>query len=694
MGRLHHARRRRRGQNASVGTDAVTIGRSAAAPSRIRRVGPAVAWTCGAIVAAIFVATLLVSGAPAPWDSVLKGLALLPLCVLIAAGRPEIAVGWLAFGVSGMFALQGLCAEAIEHGPGTLAPWAVLYLDRASALIVPVSWLALMLLPDGRLPSRRWRPVVVGVLVLQVALISAWCVLEGSAAAPDSTYRVAGENPIGVFPETWTGALDSAAFPILVGPQLLLLWAIVVRVRRAVGDERRRLVSMLGAVVLFVLALFLSDAAEGYSRVASDGLDVVGAIVLGAGLTAAVLRRRMHEVDVVIHHGLVYGVLTLTIAGVYVGLMAVLGALGEDLPPFGIGLVAGIVALVLLPLRGVLQRLLGRALYGDVRDPRAAVRRLTASVTEATTLDAVVDGLARATRTSLRAAAVTVEVQGRVAQTGTPGTGERIALPLRAGDDSVGTLQVVFPTARRVQRQERELLDELADHGGRAVHAVLMAEALLANRQLLVSAREEERSRLRRDLHDELGPTLAGLAMQLNGLQEVLASDPAAVAERLGRLEAATRDALDDVRRLSRDLRPPSLDELGLVGALERVAHDAGLALTVEGDRRVGGAVPAAVEVAAYRIGAEALVNVARHAGVGTASLRVARDDVALRLEVADEGTGTGRAPAGVGTLAMRERAQELGGRLSIHDRSGGGTIVAVWLPATRAGGESGRETA
>jgi signal transduction histidine kinase len=332
-------------------------------------------------------------------------------------------------------------------------------------------------------------------------------------------------------------------------------------------------------------------------------------------------------------------------------------------------------------------------LYGDVHDPRAAVRRLTENMTEATTLDAVVDGLARATRTSLRAAAVTVEVQGRVAQIGTPGTGEQIALPLRAGDDGVGALQVVFPAARRVQRQERDLLDELADHGGRAVHAVLMAEALLANRQLLVSAREEERSRLRRDLHDELGPTLAGLAMQLNGLQQVLASDPATAAERLGRLESATRHALDDVRRLSRELRPPSLDELGLVGALDRVAHDAGLALTIEGDRRVGGAVPAAVEVAAYRIGAEALVNVARHAGVGTASLRVARDDAALRLEVADEGTGTAGAPAGVGMLAMRERAEELGGRLTIHDRRGGGTIVVAWLPATRARGETGRGT-
>jgi signal transduction histidine kinase len=209
-----------------------------------------------------------------------------------------------------------------------------------------------------------------------------------------------------------------------------------------------------------------------------------------------------------------------------------------------------------------------------------------------------------------------------------------------------------------------------------------MAEALLANRQLLVSAREEERSRLRRDLHDELGPTLAGLAMQLNGLQQLLAIDPATAAKRMARLEAAARHALDDVRRLSRDLRPPSLDELGLVGALERVAHDAGLALTIEDDAGPGGAAPAAVEVAAYRIGAEALVNVARHAGVGSASLRVTREDDALRLEVADDGAGTGRAPAGVGTLAMRERAEELGGTLTVEDRPGGGTIVVARLPA------------
>jgi signal transduction histidine kinase len=653
-----------------VSTGAVTIGRPSAAASRIERVGPALAWACGATVAAILVATLLVGGGHPPWDAVLKGMALLPVCVLISAGRPGIAVGWLAFGASGMFALQGLATEVAERGNGTLAALALMYQDRASALIMPATWLALMLLPDGRLPSRRWRPVAAWVVFLQVTLITAFSLVEVDA------------NPIGVVPASWKAPIDAAAFPILMGPILLLVGAIALRVRRAAGDERRRLVSMLGAVVLFAIALFLSDAAEAYSPVAGDAIDVLGALVLGAGLTAAVLRRRMHDVDVVIHHGLVYGLLTLAIAAVYVGLVAVLGAVGEDLPAFGTGLVAGVVALVLLPLRGVLQRLLRRALYGDATDPHAAVRRLTETVTEATTLNAVIDGLARATRTSLRAAAVTVEVQDRVAQIGTPGTGEAIALPLRAGDDHVGTLYVVFPAARRVQPPERALLGELADHGGRAVHAVLMAEALLANRQLLVSAREEERSRLRRDLHDELGPTLAGLAMQLNGLQEVLASDPATAALRLGRLEAATRNALDDVRRLSRDLRPPSLDELGLVGALERVAGDAGLALAIEDEARSNGAVPAAVEVAAYRIGAEALMNVARHAGVGSARLRVSRDDDALRIEVADEGRGTGGAPAGVGTLAMRERAEELGGRLTIHDRHGGGTIVAAWLPA------------
>ena len=235
----------------------------------------------------------------------------------------------------------------------------------------------------------------------------------------------------------------------------------------------------------------------------------------------------------------------------------------------------------------------------------------------------------------------------------------------------------------------------LASHGGRAVLAVQLTEDLQRSRQLLVGAREDERARLRRDLHDELGPTLAALAMQLGDLQELIRSDPATVRDRLARLESAARQALDDVRRLSRGLRPPSLDELGLVGALVRAGEDAGL--LVETDATAGfetrdagqdgatalpalPALPPAVEVAAYRIGAEALLNVARHAGTGRARVDLDGSDGTLVLRVSDHGRGAAGAAAGVGTLAMRERAEEVGGTL--HVRSGGeGTVVEARLP-------------
>ncbi len=214
------------------------------------------------------------------------------------------------------------------------------------------------------------------------------------------------------------------------------------------------------------------------------------------------------------------------------------------------------------------------------------------------------------------------------------------------------------------------------------MHAVQLADALLTNRQLLITAREAERSRLRRELHDELGPTLAGLAMQLGGLQEILRTDPAVASERLARLEAAARHALDDVRSVSRRLRPPALDELGLVGAVVRAAEEAGLALDPQVDALPD--LPAAVEVAAYRIAVEAALNVVRHTGLRAAELSVFADNGTLHLRMRDDGPGIGEAPAGVGILAMRERAEELGGTLVVRGERG--TLVEARLPLAAAG--------
>src|SRR5690606_14422621 len=159
---------------------------------------------------------------------------------------------------------------------------------------------------------------------------------------------------------------------------------------------------------------------------------------------------------------------------------------------------------------------------------------------------------------------------------------------------------------------------------------------------------------------------------------DLVRADPDLARTRLRRLAGAAHGALDEVREMSRQLRPPALDELGLVGALGEVADSHALDCSIVSEEL--GALPPGVEAAAYRIGREALINVARHAGCRIAELSVNRDSEGLWLQVRDHGAGHS-GPAGVGTVAMRERAHELGGTLSIADTDGGGTTISAWLP-------------
>lgn len=637
------------------------------------RAAPVLAWMAGGAALGLVVAAALV-GAGAeeqPWK-----LVLLPACwvvpgVLLAGGRGHHALGWLMLAVGGMFAASAFATQWVEAGHTAGAAWAIWYADRGASALVPCTLAVLLLLPDGRLPGPRWRPIAVAVLGVQAALVAAWCLVEGAAASPDSTWPVDPANPLGVLPSSWGLPLDDVSTWLLQAPLLLGMLAVAVRLRSRDADQRGRLIGVLAAAAVFALLVVLGRALW---PTAAGLLDVAGSALLAAALTSAVLRRRLHGVDVVVHHAFVYAVLTGLIGLGYVGVVAAVGTLGEELPAYGVGVVTAVIALVLLPLRGHLQRLLSRAMYGETHDVGAAIRRLTDSVGTASSLDDVTAGLARAVAKSLRAAYVRIEADGSEATVGAP-SGSPVRLPLMSGDRRVGTVSVALPHGRRWRERDRAVLAELADHGGRAVHAVQLADALLTNRQLLVTAREDERSRLRRDLHDELGPTLAGLAMQLGILQEMLTSDPATAAERLARLEVAARHALEDVRRLSRGLRPPALDEVGLVGAIQQAGGEAGIRLDAHAADVPE--LPAAVEVAAYRIGVEAVLNVARHAGVREASLELSADGAELRLRITDAGTGLRGSPAGVGVLAMRERAEEVGGRVDVVDLRPGVRVEA-----------------
>jgi signal transduction histidine kinase len=248
-----------------------------------------------------------------------------------------------------------------------------------------------------------------------------------------------------------------------------------------------------------------------------------------------------------------------------------------------------------------------------------------------------------------------------------------LVLGLRPGEDA-------FSAA------DRRLLGDLARQAGVAVSAVRLTDDLQRSRERLVSAREEERRRLRRDLHDGLGAQLAGLTVQTGVLRSLIARDPDAAAALAAELRGELKAAIADIRRLVHGLRPPALDELGLVGALQQLAErigseEGGVAVAVEVPEDLP-ALPAAVEVAAYRIVSEALTNVVRHAGARAATVRLTAGPDLLTIDVTDDGTGLPASPApGVGLSSMRERAEEMGGSCRVAARPEGGTRVRARLP-------------
>src|SRR5499427_8361043 len=358
-------------------------------------------------------------------------------------------------------------------------------------------------------------------------------------------------------------------------------------------------------------------------------------------------------------------------------------------------LAAGLAAVVFSPLRARLQALVNRVMYGERDDPYAALSRLATRLDATLTPDEVLPAIVDSVTSALRSPYTAIEVPTgngplRVAAArGTlPAGAVPLRLPLTASGAHVGDL-VVMPRrpTETFNDADRRLLAGLAHHAGAAVHAADLTVQLQRSRERLVTAREEERRRIRRDLHDGLGPALAGIAMQLDAARRLMRSDPDTASQLLRHLREQTQAAITDIRRLVYELRPPALDDLGLSGALAQHAASCstpgGLQVSIDTGPALP-ALPAAVEVAAYRIATEAVTNVARHAGARTATVTLAAAEGVLHVEVTDDGRGispTNR--AGVGLTSMRERAEELGGTCALRPRPGGGSIVSAHLPLT-----------
>ena len=420
----------------------------------------------------------------------------------------------------------------------------------------------------------------------------------------------------------------------------------------------------------------------------------------------AVLRYRLWDIDIIINRTLVYGLLTACVIGLYVLVVVGLGTLLSVQGNLLISLLAtGLVAVLFQPLRERLQRAVNRLMFGERDDPYRILLRLGSRLEETLTTDSVLPTIVETVAQALKLP-YTAITWGQGAAFCEPvvaasygRAGERQALvrvPLVYRQEQVGELWLApRGPSEGLTPADRRLLHDLARQVGVAVHAVRLTadlqrltSDLQRSRERLVSAREEERRRLRRDLHDGLGPRLAGLTLKLETARNRLAHDPLADTL-LSDLIAHTQEAVADIRHLVYALRPPALDELGLIPALhEQVFQysDQGrheIHISLEAPEYLP-PLPAAVEVAIFRIAQEALTNVVRHSHASWCVVRLAlhEQERLLELKIADNGRGFAPAQStGVGLASMRERSEELGGSFEVVQAPTGGTCVQVRLP-------------
>ena len=585
----------------------------------------------------------------------------------------------------------------------------------------------MLVFPDGRLPSRRWR-IVMWTAVLGAALR---VLADAFTPGPLRTHLYV-ENPFGVSAAIGGGftTYDLFAASTVLGTTLLLLSSIaalvslIVRLRRTRGDERQQLKWFLFAAVPATVCLNLilfHSMVDAYTMNFTSNevwilpwvnfdyilyVAVFALLVVPVCTYIAILRYHLYDIDVVINRTLVYGALTACVVGVYVLAVGSLGTLFQARGNLVISLLAtGLVAVLFQPLRSRLQRGVNRMMYGERDDPYAVIsrlgRRLEATLAPESVLPTIAETIAQALKLPY-AAILLKEGEGFLTAVafGSP-TGEPEVLPLMYQREEIGRL-VLSPRApgEEFSSADRSLLEDLARQAEVAVHAIRLTSELQRSRERLVTTREEERRRLRRDLHDGIGPTLTGLALQLNAVRKLVGSKPGDAEKTLARLEQRTEDTLAEMRRLIYGLRPPALDDLGLIPSIRQQAQSQGMAdlptSTKTNKRWENGPLfsvevpeelpplPAAVEVACYRIVQEALTNVARHAHATSCLVRLSvdRDADMLEVEITDDGVGIPEhRVVGVGLSSMRERAEELGGTLAVEPRPEGGTRVLARLP-------------
>jgi signal transduction histidine kinase len=664
------------------------------------------------------------SSEPTDLIFLLTVLVLSAVGALVASHRPANPIGWIFVGMTVAFVLIGIVGSLTARltEPSSLGARVDEWIGAwvwVPFIFVPVTY-PLLLFPDGHLLSPRWRWLVwataIGIVVFSF----------GMAFDPDNFEG--GRIPIGIRPPAALVAVSDLASLVLLVGLIGSAAAVVFRFRRSRGDERQQMrwlaysgllgaTCVIGSFIAGGILTALGVAPSAGNSTADRILNVIillGVLAIPVGMAFAILKYQLYEIDLVIKKTLVFGILVVLCMAV----AAVLAAVGASVvaepiaeePALVLAMGLGL-GLLVRPLYRLSRRIADRVVYGGRASPYEVLSVFSERVGETFATEDVLARMAQrlGEAAGARAAAVWVRVGRQLHRAAAWPAAMEPAAPVEAVADELpplaadavvevrhqgellGALTVAMAPNDPMSSSKERIVRDVARQAGLVLRNVRLVEELRASRQRLVSAQDQERRRVERNIHDGVQQQLVALMVRLKLADQLVDREPVRAHDALAALQADTGAALEDLRDLARGIYPPLLADQGLAAALEAHARKAAVPVDLEADGI--GRSPPDVEATVYFCCLEALNNVAKYAEATRATVRLFVVDGDLAFEVSDDGRGFDAAVVanGTGLQGMADRLAALGGELTIRSAPGTGTVVAGRLPMQAIGGAHAR---
>ena len=647
---------------------------------------------------------------------------LLPLLIygwlgtLMASKHPDNPLGWLFCSIAAIagtatFALAYSSIGSTELGTGTaplsdVAAWFLLLIpEPALAFILPVF---LLLFPDGRLLSRRWR------IAVAVAAMGSFLWIVGNLAISDKLSSFAPPAWLETIPAA-RGGLGAAAVLALTAT-LAGFASLLVRYRRSTGETK----TQLRFLTLVLSAMVIASAIAIPAQVLNDNVGWVIAslmalvdgfgILIGIPVAAAfaVLTFGLYDVGFVMRKQIAHRVLTVLLAIVmgFFGLItvAILGDVltpGVDQTPLSFGLMGLVVGLSIRPTRMLAARISQRLVYGGRATPYEVLTTFSGRLGETYATDDVLPRLATLLVEAVGAdeAGVWLRLGGnlrleaswpsqsvfetqRMSAEALPETLPGNAFEVRDRGELLGAITVVMPANDPMNKTKESLVRDLASQAGLVLRNVRLIEELRSSRRRIVTAQDDRAKKLERNIHDGAQQQLVAQAVKLRLTDALVERDPAKAREMLAQLQEDSHQTLEDLRDLARGIYPPLLADKGLGAALEAQARRAAIPVVVQADDL--GRFSQDVEAAVYFSCLEALQNIAKYAEASGARIELTAGDGSVRFLVTDDGRGfdPGATGYGTGLQGIADRLAALGGELDVASAPGSGTSLRGVVPS------------